>query len=86
MVISLCSISYEPSYLPFLFPGLSTTSMNTIPTTDTKAEPDDWHGSNNTFDEAAETKCRGRCKFGKHGKESVEACDECFVTQPTACL
>lgn len=73
----LCRVSYEPSYLPFLFPGLekdSNTSMHTtaaVIKTNPASESDDSHESGELEPSIV---YKGRRKFGKHGREEIEVC------------
>lgn len=79
----LCSISYEPSYLPFLFPGLSSTSKNTILVADVNTEPDGSHEGDDSWDGSEVINYKGRRKFGKHGKEATEASNHtCCPAKP----
>ncbi|KAF8510578.1 hypothetical protein BU17DRAFT_97984 [Hysterangium stoloniferum] len=57
------SVSYEQSYLPFLFPGFS----NGRPSTDVPSTSD--AGQESHIERSEHSLYKGRRKFGKHGEE-----------------
>ncbi|KAF8511986.1 hypothetical protein JB92DRAFT_348177 [Gautieria morchelliformis] len=66
------AVSYEPSYLPFVFPGFPSSSKHTIPAGRVKPEADESHEDGECVDEMEVVSYKGRRKFGKYGKEQTE--------------
>jgi hypothetical protein len=76
LTIHVCSVSYEPSYLPFVFPGFPSSSKHTAPVTRVNPESDESNDDGESFDKMAVVSYTGRRKFGKYGKEQTEACND----------
>ena len=70
--LSGCSVLYEPSYLPFLFPGLSSSDVRAATMANIEAEPDELHEEREMSGQGTGIPYKGRRKFGKHGREETE--------------